>query len=570
MHAQAGLDQPFAEGFALNPIEPAPAGDRFFLVPDGATDAALPEEEDFPLRAMAFGHLTLNPTVRRTAASGETRDIVARQLYVHANLTYVPVPWLLLNADMPFAALQEGEGPAAPGGAIGDLRLGARFGIVGDRNSPFSFGPGVDFWVPTGNADELAGDGHVRVRPNLGVSGKIGFFVYAADVGFQYRKQLYTGSLEVGSALTFGAAAGVSLFDDILQIGPEIQGSFLAISDQDLAFNGRASPVSSVLGARVQLGDVNFGVGYGPGLSDAPGTASRLYASLAFVPSVSVKASAKVSTDRDGDGFQDDEDACPSQAGTIRSGERRGCPETFTEEPAGPVDSDGDDILDGDDACPDKMGSPSDDPAKNGCPDAPQPKAPVDREGDGVPDASDACPSEPGVGTATAETRLGCPVVPKEKVGATVVEPPKPPVVKKPPPVVKKPAAPVGPPVATFVWVRKLSETSVLVFVELTDEVEVDIVQKGRVLEYVLKGTRVTLRNNRNPLLANHFHSVVESAQLVPQGKNVKLVIRLRGEADASARVVRQEQGATLHVEVTTTPAATPATPAAPATPAKP
>ena len=82
MHAQAGLDQPFAEGFALNPIEPAPAGDRFFLVPDGATDAALPEEEDFPLRAMAFGHLTLNPTVRRTAASGETRDIVARQLYV--------------------------------------------------------------------------------------------------------------------------------------------------------------------------------------------------------------------------------------------------------------------------------------------------------------------------------------------------------------------------------------------------------------------------------------------------------------------------------------------------------
>lgn len=561
--AQASLDEPFAEGFLLSPIDPAPAGDRFFLVRDGATDAALSEDDDFPLRAMALFHLTLGPTIRRTdGATGETRNIVARQLYAHANLSYVPLPWLLLNADMPFAALQEGEGPAAPAGALGDLRLGARAGVLGDRKSGFSLGPSLDVWVPTGDPDNLSGDGEVRVAPGVSASGRIGDFIYSARVGYQIRKHLFNGSLEIGDSLLLGAGAGLLLFDDMLQLGGELDSAFLTETENDLAFQSRTSPMMALFGAKVQLGDVNLGLSAGPSLSDAPGSASRVMASLAFVPSATVKARAtvKLKADADGDGYSDPEDACPEEPGTIASGERRGCPEVFeTVEPmpAAPVDSDGDGVMDPEDACPDKLGvSSTDDPKQNGCP---EPARPKDSDGDGVPDTEDACPVQAGVAVADRETLRGCPK--KEPEPAVVAPPEEKPIPvaeqkeEKPAPAAKpkkarKPAR-SGSPVATFVGFRKLSDTRVLVFVELTGAAVVEMVQKGREVSALLPGARVTLRNNRNPLLATHFHSIVESAKLAPDGKKgVKLVIRLRGDADTTARIVKHEMGATLEVEV--------------------
>jgi len=517
--AQTG---PFSEGIALSPIEPAPAGDRFFLTPDAATDAALPEEDDFPLRAMVFSHLTLNPSLRRTVA-GTTQDIVERQLFVHAGLAFTPVSWLLLHADLPIAALQQGQGATAPGAAVGDLRLGARVGLVGDRNSAFSLAPAVDVWAPTGSQDDLTSDGNARVLPKLVVSGKAGVFVYAANVGFLFRKHFYSGSTEIGNSLTFGAAAGLSLFDDVLQLGPELQGTSLVESQAapSLAFEGRTSPISAVFGARVQVGDFNIGAGYGPGLTEAPGNASRVFLSLTFVPVAhgEAKISAGFRTDRDGDGIFDSEDACPDERGPNSAiPESRGCPDHFDES----VDSDGDDIADSSDACPELLGSPSEDPAKHGCPEVKTAPPPAP-----VPTAPSAPSTVVRAPTATAT----------------------------PAPPAKKPVLPFdpskGPPVATFVGFRELGSGSVLVFVELTKEVAVEPVQKGRVLEYRMAGTKVTLRNNRNPLLASHFDSVVESAQLVPDGKSVKLVIKLRRDADALARVERHAQGATLKIELT-------------------
>src|SRR5262245_21443275 len=62
-HAQAqqSLDQPFADGFSLLQYDPAPAGDRFFSVPDGAVFGG-----DMPIRAMLLGHYTLKPPLVRT------------------------------------------------------------------------------------------------------------------------------------------------------------------------------------------------------------------------------------------------------------------------------------------------------------------------------------------------------------------------------------------------------------------------------------------------------------------------------------------------------------------------
>lgn len=81
--------------------------------------------------------------------------------------------------------------------------------------------------------------------------------------------------------------------------------------------------------------------------------------------------------DSDGDGINDDEDACPNEAGLEQF---NGCP-----------DSDGDGIEDRNDACPNEPGTAE----FNGCP---------DRDGDGVIDKNDDCPDTPGL-----KTMNGCP-----------------------------------------------------------------------------------------------------------------------------------------------------------------
>ncbi len=90
--------------------------------------------------------------------------------------------------------------------------------------------------------------------------------------------------------------------------------------------------------------------------------------------------------DTDGDGFVDDKDACPKEAGVAPDG----CPIK---------DSDLDGILDPDDACPSEAGV-----APDGCP-------PRDSDGDGVTDEMDKCPNEAGVAPE------GCPDLDPDKDG---------------------------------------------------------------------------------------------------------------------------------------------------------
>lgn len=104
--------------------------------------------------------------------------------------------------------------------------------------------------------------------------------------------------------------------------------------------------------------------------------------------------------------------------------------------------------------------------------------------------------------------------------------------------------------VATFIGLRQLGDAKTLIYVELTNAVEPKLTSKGRTLEFLLPNTKVTLRNNRRPLLARHFDSVVNTAQLVPAGKDLKLVIELREDAEPKSRVVQQAQGATFEVEL--------------------
>ncbi len=94
--------------------------------------------------------------------------------------------------------------------------------------------------------------------------------------------------------------------------------------------------------------------------------------------------------DTDGDGLDDEVDACPREAGPAPEG----CPIR---------DEDGDGILDPEDACPREAG-----PAPEGCPRR-------DSDGDGIDDAADACPDEAGVAPD------GCP--PRDTDGDGILDP---------------------------------------------------------------------------------------------------------------------------------------------------
>src|SRR5882724_2938822 len=257
--AQQSLDQAFADGFSLQRFEPSPAGDRFFVVPEGDVPAGEPG-----LRAQVLGHYLLQPSLVRTDnVTGQDRELVSKQFFVHPALSYAPTKWLLTHFDLPIAVSQSGQGPNAPTApAVGDPRVGVRVGVVGDEHAAFALAPGLDVWLPFGSQRNLVGDGAFRVLPRVNVSGEILPFFYAATLGFQFRKHVDTGSLEVGNSLVAGVAAGLSLFDGVLNVGPEFHASWLAQSDTQ-AFARRNSPMELLFGARVRLSDVVLGAGIG-------------------------------------------------------------------------------------------------------------------------------------------------------------------------------------------------------------------------------------------------------------------------------------------------------------------
>lgn len=105
----------------------------------------------------------------------------------------------------------------------------------------------------------------------------------------------------------------------------------------------------------------------------------------------------------------------------------------------------------------------------------------------------------------------------------------------------------------TFIGYRRLAVDTDQVYVELTESAEVQKTRTGRTLEFTIHGAKVVRRNNKNPLVASQFDSVVESARLVQSGKSVRLVIRLRAAAEPQTRVVPRSGGATLEVTLTRT-----------------
>ena len=381
---------------ALNRFYPAPPGDRMFGVqsPYAAGDLT----PHFSVVA-DYAH---NPLVLKTVSTGEGRGaVVSDQLFLHLQGGFAIKQRLFLNVSFPIALLQSGGSPqgnsvtfTSPQDAdIGDLRIGARFRILGDYWDPFQLAIGGYVWVPTasGEAGSFVGDGDFRGLPQLIAGGRIAErVVWAFNIGPDIRgSQVFGGSngTSQGTMLRLDGGLGV-LLDDArnLQVGLEANAAFNLDNQTDDPI-GRATNMEVLAGGKYRfLGDFEVGAGVGPGLTAGIGTPDvRVVGMLAYTPEMK-KEEPK---DTDGDGILDAQDACPTVKGPASSDPKlHGCPDT-----------DGDGIADPKDACPTVKGLANDDPELHGCPDA---------DGDGVVDAQDACPQVKGVKTEDPATN-GCP-----------------------------------------------------------------------------------------------------------------------------------------------------------------
>jgi outer membrane protein OmpA-like peptidoglycan-associated protein len=393
------------EGFALNRFDPAERGSSWFRA--DSLDIA-----GHKLWAIGvIGDLADSPLVARDEDGNEIGTLIAQQFFVHAGASVVLFERLRLGLNAPLLVYQNAGSFTAPGvsiapeqgAAVGDLRLGVDFRLLGEPGEAFTAAAGVRFHLPTGNQAAFASDGSLRVVPQLQVAGDIGSFVYAASTGVQIRT--HGGDFvdeSTGSELLVGAAAGLRLLDRRLVVGPEIYGSTV-VADGGGGFLARtSSPFEVVLGAHYDVArDVRVGLGVGPGISQGLGAPKvRWLASVEWVPAAEEEQPL---SDRDGDTITDYDDRCADLPGTAQSDPAlHGCP---IREQLEPSDRDGDAIADESDACPETPGPANTlEPEKHGCP------LPLDEDGDAITDVEDACPAVPGVPNPSEPARHGCPI----------------------------------------------------------------------------------------------------------------------------------------------------------------
>jgi len=103
-----------------------------------------------------------------------------------------------------------------------------------------------------------------------------------------------------------------------------------------------------------------------------------------------------------------------------------------------------------------------------------------------------------------------------------------------------------GGPVATLPGFEMLPEGGSRLFVELTQNVQVEERKARGVVTYVLKGARVTVHNNTNPLVTVHFNTPVAGAHLVQAGHDLLFVIAMRADATPTWKMNPGKEGSSV------------------------
>jgi hypothetical protein len=111
-----------------------------------------------------------------------------------------------------------------------------------------------------------------------------------------------------------------------------------------------------------------------------------------------------------------------------------------------------------------------------------------------------------------------------------------------------------GGPAITFTGFHVFEDGRSRIFVKLTNEVPVEARYSGRKVEYLFRGAKIPIRNNKNPLITEHFPASIVSARYAADKKgkgrdksaDARLEIVLREESKPVHKVERQGDGTAI------------------------
>jgi len=309
--------------------------------------------------------------------------------YNSAALDAEKIATLALHGKLRITRIQDGLG----------LALTAQAGIpVSDSPRDLGGDPGVWFWPQLVVEKQFGFLRRFKIGLNGGYRGHTGKnSVFENDTTGV--PQLKEGVLEYGNLATYGLGISWRAVDALDLVG-ETYGSYLigTGSDQKQLLSQEAVGGIKLFVEKNSYLMMGAGTRLTTGFQAAD---ARLILGFVFEPSIG---------DRDGDGYKDDQDACPDNPEDFDDFEDGdGCPEP---------DNDKDRILDVDDRCPnvpeDKDGDEDDD----GCPES---KLAGDRDGDGIADNIDRCPDQ-AEDRDGFEDKDGCPDPDNDKDGILDVD----------------------------------------------------------------------------------------------------------------------------------------------------
>jgi outer membrane protein OmpA-like peptidoglycan-associated protein len=399
-----------AQSLQLNHYRMAETGEDGFSVsrPDdrGHLRLGVRLDLDYNLNSLVYeGTLGMGAT--------ERASLVEHNLDVAANVSLGlfdrAVVWVGL---MPLNFVQSGADVAAldpsysnaDGAGLGDMRIGGRVRLFGERNDLFALALQLDVTLPlstwANQSQHYTGERGTTMTPEvLGEFRFGGGWRLTLNAGARFRvtdegRIGPVGATQLVVSHEFTYAAGLTLpFWSDEAAGMALTGHVEIWGDNTFENFGdrESSPIEALLGLRMQpalgwhIGLAGAtGISRGYGAPDFRGILSLAYADPATSPGP---------VDSDGDGLNDDVDGCPAEPEDFDSWQDEdGCPDP---------DNDGDGFLDVNEECDNEPEDVDGDEDDDGCPD-------VDTDGDGINDHRDACPTEPEDRDAF-EDENGCP-----------------------------------------------------------------------------------------------------------------------------------------------------------------
>jgi OmpA-OmpF porin, OOP family len=294
--ADPALPPYLGNGFALDAFNPAPAGDRFLIVPDAA---AAQDEATNELNARLLADRAIAPLTIQS--SGGTS--ASQALNLDLGIAFAVGHTLALNADLPLVLKQrvwvDNSNPKIPpsspvtppsSGDAGDMRLGLRAPLpIVCGCSSLQIAGAADLWVKSGDQETLTGDGAVRFDVRLNVSGASSgewAFEYAASMGVFLGPTQRFGDAETGFGMGSGIPVKAAVGLKLPGWNPRRGNAFRAAVEYVETFPFSTDALASLSFARKSPGEMMFTgsetlgtydghftlrAGVGAGLTAAPG-----------------------------------------------------------------------------------------------------------------------------------------------------------------------------------------------------------------------------------------------------------------------------------------------------------